>query len=77
MPPIGGARGGRDVDRKPQPVLLQLAVEVVEHDAGFDDAGFVFDVERDQLVQMLGEINDDAVIDGLATCEVPASTRRG
>ena len=49
----GGARGGGDVDRKPQPVLFQLPVEIVEHDAGLDHAGAVFDIERDEPVQVL------------------------
>jgi len=30
----GGARCGRDIDRKPQAIGLELAVEVIEHDAG-------------------------------------------
>ena len=34
----GGARGGRDVDREPQAVRLEPAVELVEHDAGLDHA---------------------------------------
>ncbi len=43
----GGARGGGNVDRKPQAMLPELAVEVVEHDPRFDRAGPVLDVERD------------------------------
>ena len=62
----GGAGSGGDIDRKPQAVLLELTVEVVEHDAGFDDATAVLDVEREDAVEVLGEIDDDAVIDGLA-----------
>ncbi len=43
----GGAGGGGNVDRKPQPVLFELPVEVVEHDPRFDHAGSIFDVQRD------------------------------
>ena len=38
----GGARGSRDIDREPQPMRLELAVEIVEHDAGFDRARRAF-----------------------------------
>ena len=57
-------------------MLLELAVEVVEHDAGLDHAGPVFDVEREDAVQVLGEIDDDAVVDGLAALRGAAAARR-
>ena len=72
----GGARGGRDVDRKPQAVLFELPVEVVEHDPRLDHAGAVFDVERDDAIQVFGEVDDDAVIDGLAALRGAAAARR-
>ena len=56
-------------------MLLELAVEVVEHDAGLDHAGAVFDVEREEAVQVLGEIDDDALIDGLAALRGAAAAR--
>ena len=71
----GGARGGRDVDRKPQPVLLELAVEVVEHDAGFDHANAVFDIEREDAVQVFGKVDDNPLIDGLAALRGAAAAR--
>ena len=71
----GGARGGGDVDRKPQPVLFELAVEVVEHDAGLDHADAVFDVEREDAVQVLGKVDDDPVVDGLAALRGAAAAR--
>ena len=71
----GGARGGGDIDRKPQAMRLELAVEIVEHDPRLDHAGPVFDVERDDAVQVLGEIDDDAVIDGLAALRGAAAAR--
>ena len=72
----GGARGGGDIDRKPQPVLFELPVEVVEHDAGLDHARAVLDVERDDAVEVFGEVDDDAVIDGLAALRGAAAARR-
>ena len=72
----GGPRRGGNVDRKPQAMLLELAVEVVEHDPRFDHAGAVLEVERDDAVQVLGEIDDDAVIDGLAALRGAAAARR-
>jgi len=53
-----------------------LPVEIVEHDAGFDDAGLVLDIERDQAVEVFGEVDDDAVIDGLAALRGAAAARR-
>jgi hypothetical protein len=48
----GGARGGGDVDRKPQAIRPKFAVEVVEHDPGFDHATAVVEVEREDAVQV-------------------------
>src|SRR5439155_13240958 len=44
----------------------KLAVEIVEHDTGLDHAGPVLDVERQNAIQVFREIDDEAVIDGLA-----------
>jgi len=33
-------------------VFFELAVKIVEHDAGFDHANAVFEVEREHLVQV-------------------------
>ena len=56
-------------------MLPELAVEVVEHDAGLDHAGAVFDVEREEAVQVLGEVDDDPLVDGLAALRGPAAAR--
>jgi hypothetical protein len=48
----GGARGSGDIDRKPQAVLFELAVEVVQHDSGLDHARAVLDIERQDAVQV-------------------------
>ena len=57
-------------------MLLELAVEVVEHDPRFDHAGAAFDVEGDNPIQVFGKIDDDAVIDGLAALRGAAAARR-
>ena len=75
-PADGGARGGRDIDREPEAVTFQLPVEIIEHDPRLDHAGPVFDVERDDAVEMLGEVDNDAVIDGLAALRGAAAARR-
>jgi len=72
----GGARGGGDVDRKPQAVFPELTVEIVEHDSRLDHAGSALRVERDDAVEMFGEVDDDAVIDGLAALRGAAAARR-
>ena len=48
-----GARRGRDVDGEPQPMRAQEAVEIIEHDAGLDDANAVLDVKRQEAIQVL------------------------
>ena len=57
-------------------MLLELPVEVVEHDARLDHARAVLDVERDDAVEVFGEVDDDAVIDGLAALRGAAAARR-
>ena len=72
----GGAGRSGNVDWKPQAMLFELPVEVVEHNARFDHASPVFDVERDDAIQVFGKIDDDAVIDGLAALRSAAAARR-
>ena len=62
----GGARGGGDVDRKPQPVRSQPAIELVEHDAGLDRAAPAGHVERQHVVEMARAVDDQRGIHGLA-----------
>ena len=54
----------------------QLPVEIVEHDAGLDHAGALLDIEREDAVEMFGEVDDDAAIDGLAALRGAAAARR-
>ena len=72
----GGARGGRDVDRKPQAVRLELAVELVEHDAGLDHAAAAGDVELDHIVEIFRAVDDQRGVDGLAALRGAAAARR-
>src|SRR5262249_3075220 len=59
------ARCRRDIDRKTQAMGLELAVEIVEHDSWLDNARAVLDAEREHAVQVPGDVDNDAIIDGL------------
>ncbi len=72
----GGARCGRDVDWKPQAVRLEPAVELIEHDAGLDDAAPAGDVELDHMVEMFRAVDDQRRIDGLARLRGAAAARQ-
>ena len=72
----GGARRGGDIDREPQAMFSELPVEVVQDDSRLDHTASIFDVERDDAVQVFREIDDDAVIDGLAALRRAAAARR-
>src|SRR5437763_15157048 len=47
----GGARGGRDIDREPEAIGVEPAVEIVEYDAGHDRGARVDDIELVDLSQ--------------------------
>ncbi len=70
-----GAAGGRHVDREPQAVLLQLAVEVVEHQPRLDPAGAGVHVEVQDPVEVLGAVDDETFVDGLAGLRGAAAAR--
>ena len=76
MPPIVAREAVETSTGKPQSVRLELTVEVVEHDAGLDDAGSIFDIERQDAVQVLGRVDDEAAVDGLAALRRAAAARR-
>ena len=71
----GRARCGRDIDRKPQAMRLELAIEFVEHHARLDRAAARGDVEIDQLVEMARAIDDQRVVDGLSALRRAATAR--
>ena len=62
----GGARGRRDIDREPQAVRFELAVEFVEHDAGLDRALLALDVEIENPGEVFRAIDDQRVTDRLS-----------
>jgi hypothetical protein len=72
----GGAGGGRDVHRKPQAMPAKLPVEVIEHDARLHQAGPLLDIERQDAVQVLRNVDDDAVVDHLTALRGAAPARR-
>src|SRR5579863_5705210 len=70
----GGAGSGRDIDGKPQAMLFQLPVEVVQYDTGFDGDLAHPDIQRQDPVEIFGAIDDQARIDGLAALAGAAAT---
>ena len=45
---------------------FELAIEIIEHDAGLDDAAPAHDVEREDAAKMLGAVDHQPPIDGLS-----------
>ena len=68
-------RGG-DIDRKPETVPLQLAVQIIQHDAGLDDAAPVLHVELDQPVEMTGIVQHQGPVDRLTALRGAAAARQ-
>ena len=56
-------------------MFFELAVEIVEHDAGFDHAGAIFDIQREDAIQVFGKVDDNSHIDGLAALRGTAAAR--
>src|ERR1700677_2751243 len=56
--PDRGARRRRDIDREPQPLRLQLAIEFVEYNARLDATAPPFGVERQNFGKRFRTIND-------------------
>ena len=70
-----GARRRRDIDGKPETVLLQLPVEVVQDDAGLNRTRASCDIEVQNTCEVLGAIDDETRIDGLAALRGAAAPR--
>ena len=69
------ARGGGNIDREPQPVGFQRAVEVVEHDAGLDRAAPPGDVELEHAVEVARAVDHQRLIDRLPALRGAAAAR--
>ena len=72
----GGARRRRYVDREPQARGLQLAIELVEHDARLDRAAAFGGIELDDAVEMRRAVDDERRVDRLARLGRSAAARR-
>ena len=72
----GGARGSRDVDRKPQTMRLELPIEIIEHNAGLDHATARGNVELEEMVEVFRAIDHQRGVDRLAGLRGAATTRR-
>ena len=59
------------------PCGLELPVELVEHDAGLDRAACALSTSSvDDAVQVLGAVDDQRVVDGLAALRGAAAARQ-
>src|SRR3984893_5605927 len=72
----GCARGGRDIDRKPQSVRLEPAIELVEDNARLDGAAFARNIERDDLIEIFRAVDDEGRIDGLPGLRSTGASRQ-
>jgi len=72
----GGARCGRDVDRVPEAVLLELAIKVVEDDARLDGDAAAGDVEIEDPVQILRAVDHQGRPDRLPALGGAAAARQ-
>ncbi len=50
----------------------QLSVQLVQHDAGFDNGTTILDIQFQHTVEMFGEVDDETGIDGLPRLTGPA-----
>ena len=58
MPPNVALRRRADIDRKPDAVRLQISVELIQHDAGFDGRRQRFAIEVQHAIQVLAVVDD-------------------
>ena len=68
-------RGG-NIYRKPQPMRLQLTVQFVKNNPGLNNAAPVFDIEFQNQIEVFCVIENQRVIDRLATLRCTATTRQ-
>ena len=72
----GRARRGGDVDRKPQPVRLERAVQIVEHDAGLDHAAPARNIELENAREALRAIDHQRLVHRLPGLRRAAAARQ-
>ena len=72
----GGARRGRDVDREPQAMRFERAVEIVQHDAGLDRAALVFNVDVDDSIEIFRAVEHQRGIHRLPALRGAAAARQ-
>ena len=74
MPPKRGPVGRGRVDGEEEPVWLQLAIEMVEHQPGLDAHGATGDVQRNHLSKVLARVEHDRVTHRLAALRRPGAS---
>ena len=75
IPPIVARLAVDGIDREEQPVLLELAVERVEHDPGLHAHAARRRVERDDVAQVAADVDDQPAVDGLPALRGAAAAR--
>ena len=71
----GGLRAGGHIHRVPQAVFFQRCVQVVQHDAGFDDSCALVNIQIQHIAQVLAVVNDQPSTNGLAALAGAAAAR--
>ena len=69
-------RRGGDIDREPQPVRLELTIEIVKHDPGLDRAALALDVEIQNAGQVFRAVHHQRLADGLPRLRGAAAARQ-
>ena len=72
----GGARGGGNIDREPEPVGFKLPVEIVEHDAGLHRAAGALDVEIEDAGEVFRAVHHQRLADRLTGLRGAAAARQ-
>src|SRR5205814_8643343 len=72
----GGARRGGNIDREPESVWLEPAIQVVEDDAGLDRAAPVADVDLVDLREVFGAVDDQRFVHRLPGLRGAAAARQ-
>ena len=71
-----GLGAGRHIDRVPQAVRLEVGIEMVEHDAGFDLDRHRLEVQIEHRTQVLAGVDHQRRAGGLPTLRAAAAARQ-
>ena len=72
----GGARGGRDIDREPQAMRFECAVEIIQNDPRLDHRAPSRDIQFQNPVEVFRAVHDQAGVHRLPTLRRAAAAHR-